>query len=404
MLPKQSDVDGSDGCCSIKETNKEPCIKKPEATPETTPEETDVNNPSNSHGLNTTANSEPNKNEQVLVSCAKKGSTLRRSGNQIPSEILDNEELKAGIKFSLPPNYEFEIPKSLWRIQQERSQHVGLQFPEGLLIFASQIAALLKHFTPWPIEITILADVTYGACCIDDLTSRSIGIDLLIHYGHSCLVPIHQTVLKCLYVFVDIIFDFKSLVNAVTNNFPIRQQNSNPSVPSQLTESELTKSQMTLSQRTKSELTESQSRHSPSLSSPSSHQTTNIPSTTESPPSGNPNTSLIPSPSLLMNDVHYDGSPVIVLLGTIQYSSVLHAAAHSLRDVYGVSNIIVPQELPLTAGEVLGCTSPTLTDSTNFPTFVIFISDGRFHLESAMIQNPSLPFFRYDPFTKVCMA
>jgi len=32
--------------------------------------------------------------------------------------------------------------------------------------------------------------------------------------------------------------------------------------------------------------------------------------------------------------------------------------------------------------------------------YVFFVSDGRFHLESALIQNPSVVFYRYDPFTK----
>jgi 2-(3-amino-3-carboxypropyl)histidine synthase len=31
---------------------------------------------------------------------------------------------------------------------------------------------------------------------------------------------------------------------------------------------------------------------------------------------------------------------------------------------------------------------------------LIYIGDGRFHLESAMISNPDLPAFRYDPYDK----
>lgn len=255
-----------------------------------------------------------------------RATSIRKLVNQIPLDILENEQLKASIDLSLPKNYDFEIQKTLWRIRQENAKHVGLQFPEGLLIFSNQIGAILSHFSDFPIDVTILGDVTYGACCIDDLTARSIGVDLLIHYGHSCLVPVDQTALKCLYVFVDIVFDFKPLVNAIVQNFPI---NSAP----------------------------------------------------------------------LFHDVMYDSSPVIVLMGTIQYSSVVHASASALREIYGHANIIVPQELPLTAGEVLGCTSPSLI--TESPTFCVFISDGRFHLESAMIQNPDMTFFRYDPFTKV---
>ena len=49
-------------------------------------------------------------------------------------------------------------------------------------------------------------------------------------------------------------------------------------------------------------------------------------------------------------------------------------------------------------GETLGCTSPILDDKKI--EALIFIADGRFHLESAMIQNPDTPAYRYDPYNK----
>lgn len=49
--------------------------------------------------------------------------------------------------------------------------------------------------------------VTYGACCVDDLTAIALGADFMVHYGHSCLVPVDVTTLKTLYVFVDITID-----------------------------------------------------------------------------------------------------------------------------------------------------------------------------------------------------
>ena len=50
-------------------------------------------------------------------------------------------------------------------------------------------------------------------------------------------------------------------------------------------------------------------------------------------------------------------------------------------------------ERPRVPGEVLGCTSPKISEEV-----CIFIADGRFHIESAMIQNPQTTFYRYDPF------
>eukprot|EP00956_Cyclotella_meneghiniana_P036191 scaffold122748_cov22-Cyclotella_meneghiniana.AAC.1 len=103
---------------------------------------------------------------------------------------------------------------------------------------------------------------------------------------------------------------------------------------------------------------------------------------------------------------------------------------------------IVPQAKPLSPGEVLGCTAPsglatlnwgeammspkekrelakknktktnqesnqddstndTATSSTTTTERVmIFLADGRFHLEAAMISNPTLRALRYDPYSK----
>lgn len=63
--------------------------------------------------------------------------------------------------------------------------------------------------------------------------------------------------------------------------------------------------------------------------------------------------------------------------------------------------ITIPQVKPLSAGEILGCTSPKLDlNETNEVDGIIYVGDGRFHLESIMISNPSIPAFRYDPYEK----
>lgn len=61
----------------------------------------------------------------------------------------------------------------------------------------------------------ILGDVTYGACCIDDFSARALEADLLVHYGHSCLVPVDVTTIACLYIFVDIQIDVQHLVETI---------------------------------------------------------------------------------------------------------------------------------------------------------------------------------------------
>ena len=46
------------------------------------------------------------------------------------------------------------------------------------------------------------------------------GCDFMVHYGHSCLVPVDRTSgIKMLYVFVDIKLDSLHFVQTVVHNF-----------------------------------------------------------------------------------------------------------------------------------------------------------------------------------------
>ncbi|GFS43585.1 diphthamide synthesis DPH2 family protein [Actinidia rufa] len=62
----------------------------------------------------------------------------------------------------------------------------------------------------------VLGDVTYYGACAASTTSPPppFGADFLIHYGHSCLVPIDATAIPCLYVFVDIGINFAAAIRA----------------------------------------------------------------------------------------------------------------------------------------------------------------------------------------------
>jgi diphthamide biosynthesis enzyme Dph1/Dph2 domain len=145
--------------------------------------------------------------------------TNRAGGNTIPSSIADNQALISAIATSLPIDYEFEILKTIWRIETSKAKHVALQMPEGLLMYACTIADILRNFSVAE-TISILGDVTYGACCIDDLGAKALGADLLVHYGHSCLVPLTTTSVPCLYVFVEIRVDVDHLVECFCKTCP----------------------------------------------------------------------------------------------------------------------------------------------------------------------------------------
>ncbi|KAM7209458.1 Diphthamide biosynthesis protein 1 [Naviculisporaceae sp. PSN 640] len=234
--------------------------------------------------------------------------------NQVPPEILNDPALKEAIAL-LPANYSFEIPKTIHRIRSLNAKKIALQMPEGLLLFATTISDILTQFCPG-IETLIMGDVTYGACCIDDYTARAMGCDLLVHYAHSCLIPVDVTKIKTLYVFVDISIDTSHLLATLERNF---------------------------------------------------------------------------SPG-----------KTIAMVGTIQFNATIHGVKSSLEKA-GYT-IIVPQIAPLSKGEILGCTSPNLTSyssSLDRPIdLILYLGDGRFHLESIMIHNPTIPAYRYDPYSR----
>ena len=119
-----------------------------------------------------------------------------RFNNAIPDSLLSDPALNAAISL-LPENYNFEIHKSVWKVRSESITTVALQFPEGLLMYACVISDIMVRFGG--AKVIILGDVTYGACCIDDFTAQKLGAGLLIHYGHSCLVPINTTKIKVVF-------------------------------------------------------------------------------------------------------------------------------------------------------------------------------------------------------------
>ena len=87
----------------------------------------------------------------------------------------------------------------------------------------------------------------------------------------------------------------------------------------------------------------------------------------------------------------------LALVSTIQFVATLQACSKTLSDSF---KIVLPQARPLSPGEILGCTSPRLEACDA----IVYLGDGRFHLESIMISNPDVPAYRYDPYSKVSAA
>ena len=278
----------------------------------------------------------------------------RRFTSQIPASITDDPRLQAAMG-ALPSNYNFEVAKTIWRLKQLGAKAVALQFPEGLLIYACAIADILEVFAE--VETVIMGDVTYGACCVDDLSAAALGVDLLVHYGHSCLVPVNTMACDVMYVFVEISIDMPHLIDTVRLNFPGVGGCGGDAASGE-------------KENGGGEASDGAAVGVVVVGGGGGH--------------GGRGGEVAPR-----------DARTLALCGTIQFGGALHAARAALLPHY--TAVVMPQAKPLSAGEVLGCTAPAIGPEVDA---CVFVADGRFHPEAVLIQNPALPLYRYDPYAK----
>ncbi len=81
-------------------------------------------------------------------------------------------------------NYQLDIEEILVKIKEINAHTVGLQFPEGLKIYATSVARQIEEETG--VNVIISGDPCYGACDVSDADMNSL-VDLLVHFGHTPL-------------------------------------------------------------------------------------------------------------------------------------------------------------------------------------------------------------------------
>lgn len=103
----------------------------------------------------------------------------------------------------------YDIQSTALKLVSRRFQRIALQFPDEALpdsvpiYWALQKAIGLQlqeqgHATPTP-DLYILADTSYGNCCVDEVAAQHVDADVVVHYGHACLSPTAR--LPVIYVF-----------------------------------------------------------------------------------------------------------------------------------------------------------------------------------------------------------
>lgn len=116
----------------------------------------------------------------------------------------------------------YEIERTIAEIRKENFTRVALQFPDIMLPDAPRVfEALSKGLDPSAsssnqqtvqatdpnglvdgmeklgttaeklraVRLYILADTSYGACCVDEIAAEHINADAVVHYGRACLSP-----------------------------------------------------------------------------------------------------------------------------------------------------------------------------------------------------------------------
>ncbi|KAL1957570.1 hypothetical protein VTO42DRAFT_5681 [Malbranchea cinnamomea] len=178
-----------------------------------------------------------------------------------PDENLSEEELCVI----------YDIERTLKEIKEGRWQRIALQFPDEMLPDAPKVFQLLsrglsaeqrgsatrRHSENWSREtanagstnndrenetkkdladpladglkiqepsaasapkLYILADTSYGSCCVDEVAAEHVNADVVVHYGRACLSPTSR--LPVIHVFTHRQLDHAAVVEVLKESYP----------------------------------------------------------------------------------------------------------------------------------------------------------------------------------------
>ncbi|KAI3838949.1 hypothetical protein MKW92_001838 [Papaver armeniacum] len=96
----------------------------------------------------------------------------------------------------------YDISQTANFIRNGNFTRVALQFPDDLLKDSIKVVSELRkelnllttreESSPdnkKEIGLYVLADTTYGSCCVDEVGASHVDADCVVHYGHTCLSP-----------------------------------------------------------------------------------------------------------------------------------------------------------------------------------------------------------------------
>ncbi|KAI3658888.1 hypothetical protein MP638_003131 [Amoeboaphelidium occidentale] len=63
---------------------------------------------------------------------------------------------------------------------------ICLQFPDDLLKYSVYVEESLKAVLPNDCKIYVLADTSFGSCCVDAVAAKHVNADCVVHFGEAC--------------------------------------------------------------------------------------------------------------------------------------------------------------------------------------------------------------------------
>ncbi|KAB8255938.1 hypothetical protein BDV32DRAFT_141601 [Aspergillus pseudonomiae] len=152
----------------------------------------------------------------------------------------------------------YDIDRTLKEIREARYRRIALQFPDDMLPDAPRVFQLLSRgldkrnatdgnvshtqkdgasttaesdglahsvsqlniadTTETSPKLYILADTSYGTCCVDEVAAEHVNADVVVHYGRSCLSPTSR--LPVIYVFTHKPLPIDPVVRAFQETYP----------------------------------------------------------------------------------------------------------------------------------------------------------------------------------------
>jgi diphthamide biosynthesis protein 2 len=147
------------------------------------------------------------------------GGRWRRIALQFPDEMLHDaprvfESLEAAL--ANLPDKDIESTSDNGRTTSNSTLEITKELQE--VDIGKQESA--KHSSSRR-RLFILADTSYGACCVDEIAAEHVEADVVVHYGRSCLSPTAR--LPVIYVFTSRPLPLEPVVTAFEETFPEKE-------------------------------------------------------------------------------------------------------------------------------------------------------------------------------------